>query len=265
MHSTRGLALCVLLRMLHDASSSGDNNDVTIVTGYWKVSSKHTHSSYDEWFRTTLAISAPTVVYYSSPEVREVFEMHRAAAVPPASTTYERVSGPEAFGVTYGEHWTHAVHVPTDDVGRIWISKPAMMNRAANVNVYNTSWFAWVDAGITPYRHAPPPAERWPREDLLRSLPIDKVIYSGTHDSYHDFAGTAFMYHGSIAALVLQRFGETLERCRSEIDDWRCGNDQYLFTQMREAHPDMFHRIGNGYGAVVVMLFGRECRDLICD
>lgn len=230
---------------------------VTVVCGYWKISSKHSARDYGRWFSSSLLLNVPYVIYYEDEGVRLRFSKIRAGL--PTAFVKQRLSQFRSTKL-YNSTWTHPVHVPTVDVGAIWTEKTKLLLNAALHDPFKSDWFAWVDAGNAAYRDSPPPPTAWPLASALSRLPLDKVVYSGTLDFYHDFAGTAFLYHRSIAAKVDELFLMALQVCATDVNDWHCGNDQYLFTQLRDTlgHGDLFYRMGVGYGEIVIRLFTNE-------
>ena len=72
-------------------------------------------------------------------------------------------------------------------------------------------------------------------------------------------AGTAFMYHRSLVptveAEVLQTFLACAARPQGPDEIWRCTMDQYLFFLLHKQKPQLFYRIGMGWGALVRILY----------
>jgi hypothetical protein len=223
------------------------------VTGYWRISSKHSLRDYRRWFRHTLRLNAPYVVYHDSADVEALFSQLRSGL--PTTFVLRPVSQFETWP-RYNASWTHTVHVPSPQLGAIWIEKVALLAQtAADPRFRSLDWFAWVDAGIAFYRDHDPPSTVWPLAHNLQALPRDKLIYTGTWADYHDVAGTAFLCHRNFTQPLYELFYDQLARCAADVNDWRCGNDQYLFTALRHRAPQAFFRIGDGYGTVVPILF----------
>lgn len=223
-------------------------NEVTVVSGYWKIKSKHTDDEYDDWFKNTLALNVPYVFFHDNELTKERVSKFRDKL---QTIFIERPIATFTSSKTYRPHWIHDVHVPTDDLGKIWIEKVAMVTEAVRINPYNSEWFAWVDAGNAYYRDKKPSSYKWPSTDILSRLPKDKIIYAGTNVDEHDFAGAAFMYHKDIANEVDRLFYEQYSLCASEHNDWNCGFDQCVFTDLKKRRPDLFYRMGDGYGGIL--------------
>lgn len=233
------------------------NNNVTIVSGYWMIKSKHSLSDYTSWFTNTMKINAPTVFYYDNLEVKNFVSKFRND-LPILFVNRSIESMNTKF--KYNSTWIHSMHVPTHEVALIWLDKVYMMVDALKSNYFKTDWFAWIDAGIARYRNTPPPSDIWPSNlDLFHSLPHDKIIYTGTEKmDFHEFAGTAFMYHKSISVEVSEEFILSYQHClklKLEEHMYHCGSDQVVFTLLLDRKPALFHKIGMGYGDLVSLLY----------
>lgn len=210
------------------------------------------------WWGHSLRVNAPYIFYYSNETDRAAVEEIRKGL---PTTFIQRDLHSKNFSsihrlVPFSPNWTHPMHVPSVDLARMWIGKVSLMADAARLNPYNTSWFAWLDAGLASYRDVTPPAQPWPNPEMLASLPKDKIIYTDSGERVnHDVAGTAFMYHRSIVEKVEQGMRDAFEACANEEANWHCGTDQVLFTRMKVNRTDFFHKIGEGYGNVVNILY----------
>jgi hypothetical protein len=231
----------------------GGPYSVGVVTGYWHVSGKHSVRDYRGWFRHSLRLNAPYVIYCDEDAIEALFAAKREGL----PTTFVRRSVADFTAwKRYNASWTHRQHVPSPQLGAIWLEKVALLQAtAADRRFAQLDWFAWVDAGQAFYRDRDPPVDVWPLAANLAALPRDKLIYTGTWADYHDFAGTAFMCHRSFVEELHALFYDQLDVCAATVGDWRCGNDQYMFTALRRHMPDAFFRIGDGYGNVVPLLF----------
>ena len=236
-----------------------DSYSTVVVTGYWDVKGKHGAREYDGWFRNSLRLNAPYIVYNDNPSIVSRFSGFRQGL----PTTYIRRTILSFYSWSkYNESWTswtHGIHVPSAELGAIWTEKIAMLEDATkNANFSTFDWFAWVDAGQAFYRHRSPPATPWPLPQNLKILPKDKLIYTGSREwqDDHDVAGTAFLMHRSFVKPLYDLFYEELDSCSRADNNWKCSSDQILFTRIRKRFPGKFFRIGNGYGNVVPLLFG---------
>jgi hypothetical protein len=240
------LIILIILVLLLILILNTNKYRVTAVSGFWNINGKHSFESYSRWFDNTLSLDCPYVFFYEDENVREFISKKRKN-IP---TTFMKKSIND-FSVNnkYKNEWVHDEHVPGPDVGKIWIEKVNLIREAAVQNFYDTEWFMWVDAGNAFYRDKKPPSNPWPFHEV--NMPKDKIIYTGSNENEHDFAGTAFMYHKNICDTVSDLFYEQFKLCSENENNWTCGSDQCIFTELKKRQPELFHRIGEGYGNLI--------------
>jgi hypothetical protein len=153
-----------------------------------------------------------------------------------------------------------------------------LVEQAAQENFFGTEWFAWNDAGNVQYRNKLPPDLVWPHPARLALVP-SAFVYSPVSAVFHCFAGTAFLVPRLLSKrlLTLQmalysehcvrhnashpRAERPLDYCINKgehITDYirppvpvgngracqpPCGDDQMLFSFMRNRHPELFASI----------------------
>ena len=234
-----------------ESSAPLSARSTTVVSGYWNISSKHSPQAYRAWFKNTLRVNAGMVFFFEDEDVRAtVADIRRGL-----HTVFIKLALIDFEAARlYNSAWVHAAHVPTAELGMIWLEKVFLMQRAARANPFNSSWFAWMDAGCAAYRERLPGVEPWPAERELARLPRDRIIYTHVQEWYHHFSGTAYMYHADMIKPVRERFEDEVRRCAATLNAWPCGNDQYLMTQLLDRHPAAFYRLGDGYGELMPLL-----------
>jgi hypothetical protein len=50
---------------------------ITVVTGYWSITNKHSSADLHQWFQNPLPIAAPMVFYYEQEDILRVVEKIR--------------------------------------------------------------------------------------------------------------------------------------------------------------------------------------------
>jgi len=243
-------AVKATLLLLSLVCSAQCHYTTTVVSGYWRVSNKHNSSDYDDWFAKTLVINAPLFFFYEDEAVRR--QVERVRKTLPTHYVHRPLSS-FAFASRYSPAWTHELHVPSAELGKVWLEKVVCLKHAADEDMFKTAWFAWVDAGNVEYRDKPVPPEPWPAAAAVAQLPHESVVCTG-NGFEHEIAGTAFLYHRDFAGSVLQMFNDAFAECAATFSDYRCGSDQIVFSFARRAHPERFCQIGIGYGAIVPIL-----------
>ena len=212
----------------------------TVVSGYWDVASKHSPQAYRAWFNNTLRINAGMIFFFEDEAVRR-FVAHVRRGL---HTVFIQLALSD-FAATqlYNPAWVHEMHVPTPELSTIWLEKVFLVQRAARANPFNSSWFAWMDAGCAACRERPPGDELWPAERALAQLPRDRVIYTHVDAWYHHFAGTAFMYHADMVTPVRERFENEARRCAATLNAWPCGNVLQARRWIRRSHAPAGRRV----------------------
>jgi hypothetical protein len=128
-----------------------------------------------------------------------------------------------------------------------------MIQDAIHHNHYQSDWFCWHDAGNAYYRDKQIRSSPWPSRQGLKTLPINKFIYTSSWYpiTEHSVAGTSFMFNKQIIIQLIEYFWIVYKTC----SDDKCGSDQILFSRMKDAHPDFFYQIGYGYGILIEKMF----------
>ena len=129
-----------------------------------------------------------------------------------------------------------------------------MVQKASELNPFNTEWFKWIDAGISVLRDK---TTFKLNEKLLQTLPTDKFIFSwsDSHDYYenavrkdnyyHHIAGTSHILHKNFVNTFTEIYKLYLENLVDKNNIW---TDQVLLTHIYKDYPDLFFRLGEGYG-----------------
>jgi len=185
-------------------------------------------------------------VFFTDPDNFNTFSHYRkdicTVLVPKTMTefiTYE----------SYKEEWIDPLHVPSRELGMIWLEKINLLMEAAKI--VDSEYFAWIDAGLPMFREKKPPIEEW-YEEIIKALPYDRIGYAYIKDSYntHSFGGGFLIMHRSVIPLIHYLFYNEYDIARTEFNDWRCGSDQIIFTNLRDKYPELFHAPTYDYGDI---------------
>lgn len=218
---------------------------VSVVTGYWDIPGEHGRAYRAGWLASALRIHAH-YVFFCDPVARPTLYGFRAGLPTTwADHTVDRM----VLRRAYDPAWTHPVHVPSLEVALVRLDKMDMVARAAEMDG-ETEWFAWIDAGVLPYRATRPPVSPWPRPGCLAALPEDRMIHGG-----ESFDGTAWLMHRSMVHTMYWLFYDEWFRAAAELRDWRAGSDLAVWERLLAKHPELFFRLGEGApGAAVTLL-----------
>jgi hypothetical protein len=237
----------------------GSNNitdNVAVISGYWMVKNKYTHHKYDQWFNNSLRINQTTYFFCEDQESINYIKSFRGDL----PTIYSNYSI-ENFNANkfFKPNWVHPNYVPSEELGKIWHEKIHLMKKVKNMDNEKRQFYVWVDAGICVFRDKAPPNSRLNLKDI-NSLPHDKLCYSdpGDGNEIHNFSGGVLIMHRDMVDKIYDLYMEHLSKCDEKFNDWRCGIDQVIFTEMMKDRPDMFLKIASGYGMSLVKLYDHQ-------
>lgn len=229
---------------------------LTCVSCFFPVKAKH--PSYYNWFANTLAVNCP-YVFFTNRETVDIIKLFRKE-LPTYYILYELE---DLYMYRYKDRLlANPDHCPSVEVSIIWNEKIILMEKASTINPFNSEWFKWMDAGMSIYRLKKPPSYPFPLEDRLAHLPKDKFIYSLSDpfiphlitetNYYHHVSGT-FLLHKSIIPMFAVIYKLYAEKLFHSQNIW---TEQVLLTHIFKDHPQLFYKLGDGYGIVSQYLYG---------
>lgn len=235
------------------------NYPLTCVSGFWQIKNKHGNKFLD-WFKTSLQINCP-YVFFSTKEGIQLIKTFRKGL----PTYYIEYTIEEFYTYQYKTKMLiHPVHCPSVELNLVWNEKMILMEKAMHLNPFNSDFFCWADAGMCTYRTISPPRKPFPNPYKLLQLPKDKFIFSAStpynpalvssKHYYHHISGTAYILHKDI----IHNFTEMYKLYMDKIfmdDKVNIWTDQVILTHMFKAFPHKFHKLGDGYGAIIQELY----------
>jgi len=244
----------------------GQPDNITVVSGYWKVNNKHGHSKYDDWFKNSLKINQRCIFFCDESDIdyiKSFREDYETIFIPyPLSSFYSNQYADDAM--------VHSDHSPSLELSLIWHEKMHLMKMAKDYDIENgssTDFYFWVDAGVAEYREKRMPSVRLNLKDV-HSLPHDKVCYSGVQDNNYTkldgtplenviVTGSIYIMHREIVDMVHDMYYSMLAECNAvgPVNKHACGSDQYIFTELKDKYPDIFYKLSDGYAANVKKIY----------
>jgi hypothetical protein len=219
----------------------------TVVSGYWRAKNKYTQDAkgfpHEEWMKNSLSLHMPYVLF-TDPDRVELIKQCRGSL--PTLIALRNITDFVTYD-NYDPSWLHELHVPTRELAMIWLEKINLLFLASQLT--NSTFYAWVDAGLGPFRSTPMPKEEWSL-DVLQSLPPKRLSYAQAHSTYHSFAAGVTVMRRDVIPIIHKLFYGEYDRCRREVHDWRCGSDQFLLSNLRDRHPHLFHAMSYDYGDI---------------
>lgn len=233
--------------------------NLTVVSGFWNVKSKHNESLFKSWFWTTLKINCPYIIFGDKEGINLVYPFRFNLP------TQVRELSIENF-YTYKFKDTIAVHekhVPSKELNMIWNEKLFLMQKASQENPFESEWFLWVDAGISLYRNKLPPQTPLGSSKKILELPKDKIIFTSSEqpefnqkefekNKYYHFVSGTYMIHKSFIDEFVELYKEACEKYLT-LSEWY-HTDQVILTKIYKERPELFHQVGHGYGKILEYL-----------
>jgi hypothetical protein len=229
---------------------------VTCVSGYWQITNKFSHDLYTKWFENTLRINCP-YVFFGTKETIEIAKKYRREL----PTYYIELELEDFYSYKYKDKMmSDPIHCPSIELNVIWNEKIFLVEKAKILNVFNSEFFMWVDAGICSLRDTAPSTEKFPNLEKLSLLPKNKLIFTSSNnpiyepqklgDYYHFISGT-YLIHISTIDTITVLYKEYLEKYLEKTNVY---TDQIILTYIYNDFPNVFHQLGHGYGKIITLL-----------
>uniref|UniRef100_A0A6C0HNE2 Uncharacterized protein n=1 Tax=viral metagenome TaxID=1070528 RepID=A0A6C0HNE2_9ZZZZ len=236
---------------------------ITFVSGYWNVNNKY-NNKYDEWFKNTLVINAP-YIFFCTNETKQWIETQNFRQSYPTHFIEKNITDFKTSQLNMSND-IHAVHVPSKELGFVWLEKINLVLESSVLNPYKTEWFAWIDAGICVFRDKAPPTTECPNINKMDLLAKDKFNYCTSDgekpdssikqwNNTHNISGGIFVLHISFIPIFHDLFYKYLNKCISETNTFTCYSDQIILAHIFYDSPELFNKISNGYGTLIHELY----------
>ncbi len=239
----------------------GSSNEFTCVSCFYNIGkSKYNTEAYTKWFANTLNIDANYVIFTDSASL-ELIKPYREDrntkyVIKPLNDFTIKSDNLDA------KQHIHEMHVPSIDVGLIWLNKLEMVKIASEINEFGSNWFIWMDAGLASLRDVKQTTNQPFRFDKLdfQKFNPEKIYYgesepneitSGVWEYKHNVQGTFFIIHKSSIFRFYQLFQDYFNRCISQVNNYICLSDQIIWSHIKVDNPDIFEKICDGYGCIV--------------
>lgn len=235
---------------------------ITAVSGFWITpKSKNDISKYLKWFENTLKINCPYIFFYSDDIIYNTVKQIRDSINYP--THFIKLNIEDFYVYKYKDtiksDW---IHCPSVELNLIWNQKVFLMQIAKNINIFNTDYFIWLDAGLCEYRETQPPINSFPDPNKLLSLPKDKFIFTSSeydffipnvpnNHYYHYISGT-YLLHKDFIDTFVDIYKKYIDIYLSK-NEW-IYTEQVIYTIIYKEHPELFHKIGHGFGKIIQLL-----------
>lgn len=231
---------------------------LTCVSSFYYIKNKH-NNKFEKWFKNTLSINCP-YVFFTDKKSIDIIKKYRKGF-----PTHYIILDIKNFNTYKYRNLmkTDNYHCPSVELNLIWNEKIFMIQKAFDLNVYNSEYFMWIDAGICIYRNNTPPSVSFPNINKLNKLPKDKFIYcssnpkfnvdkfkKGKYHLYHHISGV-YILHKNIINKVVDLYSKYLNLI-DKNDIW---TDQVILTHMYKDNKELFYKYSNNYGSIIKYLY----------
>jgi len=121
----------------------------TIVTAFYPIKSKFTKDKYLEWGKTFLKLKSPIVIFTEEYLINELAGMRGNLPVKFVAIPFEELDTWSLYKNKWIENHTidpeNAYHTP--ELYAIWAQKAFFVEKAININYFDTLYFFWCDFG----------------------------------------------------------------------------------------------------------------------
>ena len=231
---------------------------LTCVSGYWRIKNKH-DNKFENWFNNTLKINCP-YVFFSDKETIEIIKKYRKNL----PTHYIECNIRDFNTYKFKDKMvTHKAHCPSVELNLIWNEKIFLIEKAIELNPFNTEYFMWMDAGMCSFRNRIPPSTQFPNINKLNKLPKDKFIYSSTHNFtynekfvkgqyhlHHHVSGT-YLFHKNI----INKLVDIYKKYLNLIDKNDIWTDQVIWTLIYKDNKELFFKLCDNFGTIPFYLY----------
>lgn len=235
-----------------------EKTHMTVVSGYWMVNNKH-GDKYKKWFKNSLSINCPYVFFGDKNSIQIIKEYRKNFP-----TYYVECEIKDFYTYKYFDNFlVDETNCPSKELNCIWNEKIFFMQKAKNINPFKSDFFIWVDAGICSFRDTKPPLEYFPNFNKVKDLPNDKFIFTSSQNknfemekvgsyNYHYISG-AFCVNIRIIDEVCELYKTYLDLHVPKKDNLY--TDQVMYTLIYKDKPELFYKIGHGYGKIIEILY----------
>lgn len=237
----------------------------TIVTAYYEMKSKHSTTLYSEWMQNMLSTISNPMVIFCETEVwkeqlllwRKQYEANTLVVVRPweAMRCYSHLSYYEKDHLRDREMEKHS-----PQLYMIWNEKTAMVEKAIELNPFQSEFFVWCDIGAFRNPKLLKHFNEWPTRSFLSTADRDKIyllqlkpftpkestlLADGFTRQFDTFAsrigGGLMLAHKDHWPAWSKAFYDTLDRYMEH--DYFCGKDQLVMGSTCILYPELVHLV----------------------
>lgn len=231
-------------------------NSITVVSAYYNIPSKRPADEYHQRLKSFLGKLDCNLVFYTSSDLVDTLKLYRQRFIDKTKFIVMEIEDLE-FMKRYGfDFWkkqcdksADPAHIDKPLLGGIWYSKKSFLEDTININPFNSTHFAWIDAGVIEfdtYDNTININENMLHDDdnmyvyAVNDIPRYLRYFDKSMPDY--VAGDT--YYGSIDACKkhIQRYDEVIDDYLSH--DMSIFDDQNILTSLSIMYDDYNVSIG---------------------
>ena len=228
------------------------NNTTTIVTCYYQVPSKHSHSIYDKWIKNMLNHITANIVIFTSENLVTYLKdcaMNRNNVFI-IKKNFEEIE----MNVKYKDIWEKQYEIDPQKKNRtkecyiIWNSKMNFVKEAIQLNIFNNEKFIWTDIGSMRDLKLIPLIKNYPINSKISDNKLDiTIINNFTNNSQKYFQDECHL-SGAIYGANKDIFLKIIELYYKYFEEYLAnglfiGCDQQILSTIYTQHPDLVNLI----------------------
>jgi len=226
----------------------------TIVTCYYRVSSKHSFEQYDQWIQSFFQSIKCPVLLFTSHSLQSYFEtLQMKYQKKDLRIVYREFHELEIYR-QYPDIWDWQYKmdpqksIRTKECYILWNSKLYFMEEAIHLNPFHSTYFLWSDIGNVrqPFLFE---IDNYPLSSKISCNQIDIVlIHPFPKEKEDDFFFNSVHLSGSIMGGTKETFLKLIPLYKSTFQHYLnhekfIGCDQQIFHTLYWKNPELFHLI----------------------
>lgn len=242
--------IILLLSKLENIEKFTDTN-VTIVSSYYPMKSKHSIEEYKEWINNLFGNVPFNLIFFTNKEytpfikdIRKNFSNTKVLTL-----EFEELEVFKKYPLQFWKKQKHLDHEEnhTPELYAMWYEKKEFVKKAIELNPFDSEYFIWTDAGICRDKNWIPHLKNYPKSNLIpkNKILINKIKDFSDKDMYYDFQYTTENVGAGILAGNKEAW-RNYEILYNKIynlyinDNRFVGKEQNIMTTMCITNPELF-------------------------
>lgn len=238
-------------------------DDLTLVSAYYQIKSKHSHSDYLKWINNIVLLNK-SFVFFTDKKLMPILKKLRPKELHFKTVFYELEMKDFYSYKTFYKEFNQSFYIDiensfhTIDLYLVWAEKSMFVKRAILNNYFNSSCFYWIDAGYfrENISNMNKYINNWPSTNKCYE---DKRLLIGQVRKFSDIEKKKIINFDEEAHKRLQRninvigglFGGKIENILKFIELYHkaiklfykkkifIGKDQNIYTYLAFSHPEI--------------------------